>query len=154
MRLKIDKVDRTNTDPKLLACKIIAKEDKKVKLACVHGIINQWFTINVLVDLSAVPHELAHLQLDDLPEISMITLHQNYMFEVLSMVSVVHAKEDARPSSVLVKKIKFSIRQSVIKIVVVIKTWKNKKQFIVYLVDIQINFHYDKLLTSCRSAVV
>ncbi len=71
--LKIDKVDRTNTDPKLLPCKIIEKEAEQVKLACVHGIINQWFTINVLVGLSAVPHELGHAQLDDLPEISMIT---------------------------------------------------------------------------------
>ncbi len=36
------KVDRTNTDPKLLTCKIIVKELERVKLACVHGIIDQW----------------------------------------------------------------------------------------------------------------
>ena len=59
--LPIDKVDRTNTDPKLLPCVIIAKEAKKVKLACVNGIINQWWTINVLVGLTAVPYELIHL---------------------------------------------------------------------------------------------
>ncbi len=43
---------------------------------------------------------------------------------------VVHAKEDARPSSVLVKKIKFSVRLSVIKTVVVVKIWRNKKNLL------------------------
>ncbi len=74
-----------------------------MKLACVHDIIDQWWPINVLVGVCAVPHELVHLHLDDLPEISMIT-HQNYMFVALSMVYVVHAKEYARQSSVFVKK--------------------------------------------------
>ncbi|CAF0998919.1 unnamed protein product [Rotaria sordida] len=77
--LQINKVDRTNTDPKLLPCKIIAKEAERVKLACVYGIINQWWTINVLVGLTAVPHELVHLQLDHLQEISMITASKLYV---------------------------------------------------------------------------
>ncbi len=77
--LKIDKVDRTNTDSKLLPCKIIAKEEERVKLACVHGIIDQWWPINVLVGLSAVPHELVHLQVDELPEISMIAASKLYV---------------------------------------------------------------------------
>ncbi len=46
------------------------------------------------------------------------------------MVSVVHAKEDAKSSSVPVKKIKFSARQNVIKTPVVVKIWKNKKNFL------------------------
>ncbi len=40
------------------------------------------------------------------------------------MVSAVHAKEDARQSSVLVKKIKCSAQQSVIKTSTVVKTWR------------------------------
>jgi hypothetical protein len=40
--IKIDKVDRTNTDPKILPSIIIEKrDDKKVKAACMFGIINQ-----------------------------------------------------------------------------------------------------------------
>ncbi|CAF0978657.1 unnamed protein product [Rotaria sordida] len=77
--LKIDKVDRTNTDPKLLPCMIIEKEADRMKLACVHGIINKWFTVDVLVGLSAVPHELVNLQLNGLPEISMITASKLYV---------------------------------------------------------------------------
>jgi hypothetical protein len=61
-------------------------------------------------------------------------------------VSVVHAKEDAKPCSVVVKRIKFPARQNVTKTPVVVKIWKNKK-FVLYLVDIKINFHCDKLLT-------
>jgi hypothetical protein len=76
-----------------------------------------------LVDLSAISHELVHLQLGDLPEISMITA-SNYMFVVLSMLSVVHAKEDEKEISVLVKKIKCSAQQSVIKTPAVVTTLK------------------------------
>ncbi|CAF4470494.1 unnamed protein product, partial [Rotaria magnacalcarata] len=34
--LQIHKIDRTNTDPKLLPSIIIEKEDEQVKLACIH----------------------------------------------------------------------------------------------------------------------
>jgi hypothetical protein len=51
---------------------ISAKEAERLKLACVHGIIDQWWPINALIGLSAVPSELVHLQLDSIPEISMI----------------------------------------------------------------------------------
>jgi hypothetical protein len=77
--LQIHKVDRTNTDPKLLPCKIIVKEEDQVKLACVNGIIDQWWPINVCVGLSAVPEELVQIQVDDLPEISMITASKLYV---------------------------------------------------------------------------
>ncbi|CAF3590318.1 unnamed protein product [Rotaria socialis] len=77
--LRIDKVDRTNTDPKLLPCVIIAKEEEKVKLACVYGVINQWWSFTSLVGLSAVPHELTHLKPGDLQEISMITASKLYV---------------------------------------------------------------------------
>ncbi|CAM4796217.1 unnamed protein product [Rotaria magnacalcarata] len=77
--LRIDKVDRTNTDPKLLSCVIIAIEEEKVKFACVHGVINQWWTFTSFVGLSAAPHELTHLKLEDLQEISMITASKLYV---------------------------------------------------------------------------
>ncbi|CAF1587690.1 unnamed protein product [Rotaria magnacalcarata] len=77
--LQIHKVDRTNTDPRLLPCIIIEKEDEQVKLACIHGIIDQWWTVNMLVGLSAVPHELVHLKVDDLQKISMITASKLYV---------------------------------------------------------------------------
>jgi hypothetical protein len=76
-----------------------------------------------LVGLSAVPHELVHLQLGDLPEISMITA-SNYMLVALSMLYVVHAKEDEKEISVLVKKLKCSAQQSVIKTSAVVTTWR------------------------------
>ena len=77
--LRINKVDRTNTDPKLLPCKIIVKEEEQVKLACAYGIIDRWWPIDALVGLSAVPNELVHLQTDDLPEISMISASKLYV---------------------------------------------------------------------------
>ena len=49
------------------------------------------------------------------------------MFEALSTVYVVHVKEDARQSSVLVREMKFSVQQNVTKILVVAKIWRNKK---------------------------
>ncbi|CAF3235636.1 unnamed protein product [Rotaria sp. Silwood2] len=40
--IKIDKVDRTNTDPKILPSVILEKrDDKKIKVACMFGVINQ-----------------------------------------------------------------------------------------------------------------
>ncbi len=104
MRLKIDKFNQTNTDPKLLACMIIAIEAERMELACVHGIIDRWWPINILVGLFAVPHELVYLQLDDLPEISIMTATKLYIRGAVNgVVYAVHAKEDARQSSVFVK---------------------------------------------------
>jgi hypothetical protein len=80
-----------------------------------------------LVGLSAVPHELVNLQLGNLPETLMITA-SNYMFVVLSMVYVVHAKEDERETSVLVKKIKYSAQQNVIKNTSRCKNMENLKK--------------------------
>ncbi|CAF2081135.1 unnamed protein product [Rotaria magnacalcarata] len=77
--LQIHKVDRTNTNPRLLPCIIIEKEDEQVKLSCIHGIIDQWWTVNMLVGLSAVPHELVHLKVDDIQKISMITASKLYV---------------------------------------------------------------------------
>lgn len=45
-----------------------------------------WWTINVLVGLSAVPHELVHLQLSDLQEISMITALRLYAGDAVNGV--------------------------------------------------------------------
>ncbi|CAF3981847.1 unnamed protein product [Rotaria magnacalcarata] len=75
-----------NTDPKLLPCIIIEKEDEPLKLACIHGIIHQWsWTVNMLVGLSAVPHELVHLKVDDLQKISMITASKLYVRGVVNV---------------------------------------------------------------------
>ncbi|CAF1143646.1 unnamed protein product, partial [Didymodactylos carnosus] len=53
--VKIDKVDRTSTDPKPLPCVIIHKKHHAVKVACVNGIIDQWWPLESLVRLTAVP---------------------------------------------------------------------------------------------------
>jgi hypothetical protein len=60
--IEIDKVDRTNTDPKILPLAIVEKrDDKRIKVACVFGIINQWRTLESVVKLSAVSEQLVHL---------------------------------------------------------------------------------------------
>ena len=46
--LRIDKVDRTNTDPKTLPCMVIEQKDEQAKLACVYGILNQWWPLDAL----------------------------------------------------------------------------------------------------------
>ncbi|CAF3798384.1 unnamed protein product [Adineta steineri] len=71
--LRIDKVDRTNTDPKILPCVVIELNNERVKLACVYGIIDQWWSIDSVTGLSAVPVELINLKVDELRELSMIT---------------------------------------------------------------------------------
>ncbi|CAF4367890.1 unnamed protein product, partial [Rotaria magnacalcarata] len=63
--LQIHKIDRTNTDPKLLPSIIIEKEDEQ--------------TVNVLLGLFAVSHELVHLKVDDLQKILMITASKLYV---------------------------------------------------------------------------
>lgn len=77
--LRIDKVDRTNTDPKILPCVIVEERDGRVKVACVNGIIDQWWPLDVLVGLSAVSDELVNLVISGLPEISMITASKLYV---------------------------------------------------------------------------
>ncbi|CAF1591210.1 unnamed protein product, partial [Didymodactylos carnosus] len=53
--IPIHSVDRTNTDAKLLPCLIIAKEKKGddvgFRLACQCGEIQNWYTVESLVDL-------------------------------------------------------------------------------------------------------
>ena len=71
--LRIDKVDRTNTDPKILPCVVVERKDELVKLACVNGIIDQLWPMDALVSLSAVPDTLVDLTMNGLPEISVIT---------------------------------------------------------------------------------
>ncbi len=46
--IRIDKVDRTNTDPKLLPAVIIEKKNDKIKVACEYGIISQWWSLESL----------------------------------------------------------------------------------------------------------
>ena len=77
--LRIDKVDRTNTDPKILPCMVIEQKDEQAKLACVYGILNQWWPLDALVGISAVPKELLETKADTLSEISMITASKLYV---------------------------------------------------------------------------
>jgi hypothetical protein len=77
--LRIDKVDRTNTDPKLLPCIVVERKVESAKLACINGIIDQWWPIDVLVGLSAVPSELVDLNVNESPQISMITASKLYV---------------------------------------------------------------------------
>jgi hypothetical protein len=77
--IKIDKVDRTNIDPKILPAKVMEKKDGKIKVASEFGIINQWWALDSVVSLSTVPENLVKLQGSDLPEISLITAAKLYV---------------------------------------------------------------------------
>jgi hypothetical protein len=75
--VKIHRVDRTNTDAKLLPCLIIEKivEDKNAmsKLACQYGKLENLYSAEHLVDLKmACPEELKQLVLDDLDNITFV----------------------------------------------------------------------------------
>ncbi|CAF1356602.1 unnamed protein product [Rotaria sordida] len=71
--IKINKVDRTNTDPKILPAVVLEKKDDKIKVACEFGIINQWWSLDSIALLSAVPENLVNLQTSESKEISFIT---------------------------------------------------------------------------------
>ncbi|CAF3013450.1 unnamed protein product, partial [Rotaria sp. Silwood2] len=71
--IKINKVDRTNTDPKIVPAVILEKKDDKIKVACEFGIINQWWSLDSVALLSTVPENLVNLQTNELKEISFIT---------------------------------------------------------------------------------
>ena len=77
--IKINKVDRTNTDPKILASVVIEKKQNKIKVACEHGIINQWWSVDSLVQLSSVPEALINLKTSELKEISFITASRYFI---------------------------------------------------------------------------
>jgi len=101
----IDYINKMRDDVRM---KRVQKWDKYIQyqsrwIAFIHYIIDKWWPVNILVSLSTVPRELVNLQLCHLLETSMI-IASNYMFMTLSMLSVVHAKEDQRETSVLEKK--------------------------------------------------
>ncbi len=77
--IKIDKVDRTNTDPKLLPAVVLEKKDDKIKVACEYGIINQWWSLDSIVPLSTIPENLVNLHTSELQEISLITASRLYV---------------------------------------------------------------------------
>ena len=77
--IKIDKVDRTNIDPKILPAVIFEKQNDKVKVACEFGIINQWWSLDSIVLLSTVPENLINLQTSELKEISFISAARLYV---------------------------------------------------------------------------
>ncbi|CAF4002595.1 unnamed protein product, partial [Rotaria sp. Silwood1] len=59
--INIDKVDRTNTDPKILPVVVFKKRHDKIKVACEYGIIDTWWSFDSVVKLSAVPEKLINL---------------------------------------------------------------------------------------------
>ena len=71
--IKIDKVDRTNTDSKILASVTIEKKQNKIKVVCEYGAISQWWSMDYIVQLSAVLETLVNLERTKLKEISFIT---------------------------------------------------------------------------------
>ncbi|CAF1444319.1 unnamed protein product [Rotaria sordida] len=77
--IKINKVDRTNTDPKILPAVVLEKKKDKIKVACEFGIINQWWSLDSIALLSAVPENLVNLQTSELKEISFITASKSYV---------------------------------------------------------------------------
>ncbi|CAF1544156.1 unnamed protein product, partial [Didymodactylos carnosus] len=76
--VRIHEVDRTNTDPKILPCIVVAKEKKDndfiFHLCCQYGLLQNKFSIESLIDLrSACPDELKSLNVFELDkEISLI----------------------------------------------------------------------------------
>jgi hypothetical protein len=77
--VKIDKVDRTNTDPKILPSIVLEKQHDKIKIACEFGIINQWWSLDSIVPLSTVPETIVNLDTSQLKEISLITSSRLYI---------------------------------------------------------------------------
>ncbi|CAF4247482.1 unnamed protein product [Rotaria sordida] len=83
--IKIDKVDRTNTDPKILPSVVLEKrDDKKIKVACMFGIINQWWPLESVVKLSAVPEQLVQMNKAELKEISIITASKLFVRDAVN----------------------------------------------------------------------
>ncbi|CAF0867109.1 unnamed protein product [Didymodactylos carnosus] len=76
--VRIHEVDRTNTDPKVLPCILVAKEKKDndfiFHLCCQYGFLQNKFSIESIIDLiSACPDELKSLNVFELhKEISLI----------------------------------------------------------------------------------
>ena len=77
--VKINKVDRTNTDPKILPSVVLEKKNGKIKIACEFGILNQWWSLDSIVSLSTVPETLVNLQTSQLKEVSLITASKLYV---------------------------------------------------------------------------
>ncbi|CAF4260189.1 unnamed protein product [Rotaria sp. Silwood2] len=55
------KIDRTNTDPKMLPVVVFKKRRDKIKVACEYDIIDTWWSFDSLVKLSTVPEKLINL---------------------------------------------------------------------------------------------
>lgn len=76
--IKINKVDRTNTDPKILPAVVLEKKADKIKVACAFGIISQWWSLDSVALLSTVPENLVNVNIHELKEISFITASRLY----------------------------------------------------------------------------
>ena len=71
--IKVDQVDRTNIDPKILPSVVVEINDGKVKVACECGVIDQWWSLDSVVKLSNVPDALFNLKIQKLRKVFIIT---------------------------------------------------------------------------------
>ncbi|CAF5190369.1 unnamed protein product, partial [Rotaria sp. Silwood1] len=81
--IEIHAVDRTNTDPKYLTCRIIEKKENDngflYKLICQYGVLQNTFEVGQLVNLNdACPDELKKIKVDDLKPITLIEASKLY----------------------------------------------------------------------------
>ncbi len=79
INIKINTVDRTNTDPKILPSVILDTKENKIKVTCEDGSINQWWSLNPVVKLSHLPETLINSQTSQLEEISVVTASKLYV---------------------------------------------------------------------------
>jgi hypothetical protein len=87
-QLSLDISISTNTDPKILPSIIVEKNNnKKVKVACMFGIINQWLPLESLVKLSAVPEQLVQLDKTQLKEISVISATKLFVRDAVNGIT-------------------------------------------------------------------
>ncbi|CAF2691319.1 unnamed protein product [Rotaria sp. Silwood2] len=81
--LEIHPVDRTNTDPKYLPCRIVEKTAKNnvflYKLICQYGVLQKSFEVGQFVNLNdACPDELKKINADNLKPITLIEASKLY----------------------------------------------------------------------------
>jgi hypothetical protein len=78
-----------NTDPKILPSIIVEKcDDKKIKVVCMFGVINQWLPLETLVEFSAVPEQLVQLNKAQLKEISVITTSKQFVRDAVNGTTI------------------------------------------------------------------
>ena len=60
------------------------RDDKKIKVACMFGVTIQWWPLESVVKLSAVPKQLVELDKAQLKEISLITASKLFVHDAVN----------------------------------------------------------------------